>query len=244
MGGGRGSKAFIKVSFYSSYFQVRNSKGEEMQLPANRERCTLEARGLPAAAPGVGSGGTSGCASSHARPGVVAGGGAEKCLTFFCVCLVIESGNRSVSLSWQHHYLCLGGQGFKSHTRNLAASQSRCLHCHGSWAVVCAGKGSPFSLVSPGKQRPEDQEGHHMAQLSWTHKPQRSPGWNWPIRGISKREGQDGTHCPTLHHLFNSSLGSAFLPVTRNVETEGSTRQRQVPIVRIRTPDLGLRSTL
>ena len=35
-----------------------------------------------------------------AMPGQARWGGGEKCLTFLCVCLVIDSGNRSVSLSW------------------------------------------------------------------------------------------------------------------------------------------------
>lgn len=39
--------------------------------------------------------------------------------------LCIWAGNRSVSLSWWHH--CWGGQRSRSHSRHMAAAQSRCL---------------------------------------------------------------------------------------------------------------------
>ena len=195
--------------------------------------------------------GTSGCTSNLAKTGQ---GEGMKCLTFLWLCLVTDSGSRSVSLSWWLHYLFLRGQGFRSHPRILAASQ-RQLPCHGRWMEACTGEASSFSLVLTGKRGSEEQEWHHVTQLSLTHKLQRIPVWNLynyhPVAGTSKRRGKIGLSapCPTI------SLTSTQLSLCsnhKNVETRTAQNSGKLSLPEWRsrgpqvqrTPNLELRVTL
>lgn len=197
---------------------------------ADKQLCTLAAWQRPSSC----SQGRAPLAVPAAMPrlGEVRG---KKCLACFWICLVNDSGNRSVSLSQQHHYVCLGGQGFKSHTRNLAASQSQCSHCHGRWRAARTGKWCSFSLVLPEKWGSEEQ-GWHSAQFDSQDSKNSSmePAELLTSPRHQEEEWESWTLCHTFHHLFNSTLSSAFVPTVRNVETENSTKWGQVFLVRVR----------
>ena len=122
------------------------------------------------------------------------------------LCLVTDSGNRSVSLRQQLHYLCLGGQGFKSHTRNLAASQrNACLVMEsGRWDTVEKEAVFPWFFQGNRDQRSRNDT------LSFNlvcHRNSRKLQYE-TVTAITQallRGDEVWAPCRMLHHLLNST---------------------------------------